>query len=846
MGEVYLAEDTRLGRKVALKVLPHDLLHQPLQLARFQREARALAAIKHPNIVTIYSVEEHEGVPFLTMELVEGSMLSALIPPQGMSLERLLDVAIQLADGLGAAHEHGVLHRDLKPSNVMIGAEGRVTILDFGIAKRLPPTSDATTLAGDDEIEPLTQEGKLIGTIAYMSPEQIRQQTLDPCSDIFSLGIVLYQMATGMRPFRGPDAAGELLAILEQQPCPPHVVRPDLDPRLDEIVLRCLEKNPQRRYASARALRHDLMGLLHELSPIARSGTSAQSDRREEKALLEPTQREVMPSWRSASGVRPSGWAPQTAVAPALEGRRPWSLRAVGAVATLMLLAVGGWYAARSGRWSGRLPLPGAAAAARPAISALAVLPLHTLSGEPEYFADGMTEALITSLGNLGHVRVISRQSVMRYKGSDKPLPSIASELGVDVVLTGTVTRSGERLRITTQLVRAAPEQQLWTAVFNRDTRDVLALQDDVAQEVAHQVRIELTDQEKARLTNARPVDPAVYDLYLQGRFQGNKRTPEGLRQAAEDFRRAIALDPTYAPAYAGLADSYDLLGYLGYEPREPSFREARAAASRALELDGSLAEAHASMGLLLLNADWDRAGAERAFRKAIELNPSYAAAYHWLAIDLKSAGRLDEAAQNLALARRLNPFSPTVFANLASLAMIRGELDKAVEYARKVVELDPRLAVAHEHLWSALDAQGRWSEAFAELEQTLALEGAPETARLAARVYAASGYRAALLAVSRHLEGSGRADEQSGRMIATAATLAGDQERAITWLERAVARRDPFVLWLGQNREWQSLRGNPRFEALVRRVHARPSDAPALPSGAPASSGQPDRAARQ
>jgi len=820
MGEVYLAEDVRLGRKVALKVLPADLAHEPTQLARFQHEARALAAINHPNIVTIYSVEEHDGLPFLTMQLVEGRRLSELIPPQGMGIVQILDAAVQLADGLAAAHEHGVLHRDLKPGNVMIGAEGRVTILDFGIAKRLPPTGEAKTLFGG-EIEPLTREGSIVGTVAYMSPEQIRRQTLDPCSDIFSLGIVLYQMATGFRPFHGSDAAEEMLAILEQRPRPPSVVRPDLCPRLDEIVLRCLEKEPQRRYASARALRHDLMGLLHELNPTLRSATAVQSNRMQQ-AHLEPTEREVVPSWRPTSGVRSSDLASQTAAAPAREGRRPWPRRAVGAGAALvLLLAAGGWYVARGGKWTGSSSLAGAASAARPAISALAVLPLRTLSAEPEYFADGMTEALITSLGNLGHVRVISRQSVMRYKNSEKPLPSIAGELGVDVVLTGTVTRSGGRLRITTQLVRAEPEQQLWTAIFNRDTRDVLALQDDVAREVAHQVQLELTDQEKARLTDARPVDPAVYDLYLQGRFHWNKRTPEGLRQAVEYFQQTIAADPTYAPAYAGLADSYSLLGFLGHEPREQAFRQAKAAAARAVALDGSLADAHASLGLVMLNNDWDGAGAERAYREALELNPSYATAHHWLAAYLISAGRLDEAARHLRLALQLNPFSPTIVTATAEHALIVRDYDRAVEQARKAIELEPRYATAHEQLWYALHAKGKPAEAFAELAQTLSLSGYPETARRATRAYARSGYRAALLAACDHLADS-RPGDTGGWLIAEAAALAGDRDRAIAWLETAFKRHDPSVLWLGQMWQWDGVRSDPRFQDLLRRVRAQ------------------------
>ena len=851
MGEVYVAEDTRLGRKVALKVPPAELLHQPLQLARFQREARALAAVSHPNVVTIYSVEEHEGLPFLTMELVEGRTLSELIPPKGMSLGQLLDIGIQLADGLAAAHEHGIVHRDLKPGNLMVSAEGRVTILDFGIAKRLPPAGETATLAG--EMEPLTQDGNVIGTVAYMSPEQIRRQPLDPCSDLFSLGVVLYQMATGVRPFRGSDTTSEMLAILERPARPPSEMRADLGARFDEIVLRCLEKEPRRRYPSARALRHDLADQLRELNPTSGTAATMRSDGTQERPA-KPTEEVTIAEWKPTSGGRSSNVTSQAAAAAAWESRppsgslparrtRPWRTVAAGA-ALVLLLAAGGWYVARGRRSASSAPA-GADSGLRPAISALAVLPLHNLSNEPEYFADGMTEALITSLGNLGRVRVISRQSVMRYKNSDKPLPSIAGELGVDVVLTGTVTRSGGRLRITTQLVRAQPEQQLWSAIFNRDVRDVLALQDDVAREVAHQVRLELTDEEKARLADARPVDPAVFDLYLQGRFYWNKRTPEGLHQAVEYFQRAIAADPTYAPAYAGLADSYSLLGFLGHEPREPAFQQAKAAASRALALDGSLAEAYASLGLVTLSMDWDGPGAERAYRKALALNPSYAAAHHWLAAYLISAGRFEEAAQHLRLALQLNPFSSTIVTSIAEQALMMRDYDRAVEQAHKAVELEPRYATAHEQLWCSLHAQGKPAEAIAELEQTLSLSGYPEAARRTASVYATSGYRAALLAACDRLAES-RSGDTGGWLIAEIAALAGDRDRAIAWLAKAVDRHDPFVLWLEQMRQWDGLRGDPRFQALVSRVRTQAAQPPRSGGRAPSASGEPYRLVRR
>jgi non-specific serine/threonine protein kinase len=488
MGEVYLAEDGRLGRKVALKVLPARLASQPRHLERFRREARATAALQHPNIVTIYAVEEEDGLPFLTMELVEGKTLADLIPPEGLELGRLLDIAVQVADALAAAHEHGIVHRDIKPRNLMVGTNGLAKVLDFGIARKWLAEEEPTVAMGGNTA--LTQEGQIIGTISYMSPEQIRRQPLDPRSDLFSFGIVLYEMATGDQPFEAPTPADQIAAVLHLHPKPPGTVRPGLPRRFDEIVGRCLERDAQHRYQRARELRDDLENLRLEI----RSG---------------------------------SGSGPATA-------------------------ATGSRHAAGP--------------------QALAALPFENLSGEEEYFVNGMTDALISSLSNLGRVRVISRQSVMRYKGSDKPLPVIARELGVDIVLTGSVMRAGNRVRISTQLIQADPEQQLWAASYNRDVQDVLALQDEVAREVAGQVRLELTEQERSRLMGARQVDPAVYELYLQGRFHWDKRTPEGLRKAIEYFAKAIAADPLYAPAHAGLADAYALLAYFRQEPEEETF----------------------------------------------------------------------------------------------------------------------------------------------------------------------------------------------------------------------------------------------------------------------------------
>jgi TolB-like protein/Tfp pilus assembly protein PilF len=787
MGEVYLAEDLRLGRKVALKVLLPDQVSRSSFLERFRREARAAAALQHPNIVTVYSVEEAEGLPFLIMELVEGSTLADLIPPDGMPLDRILGIAVQLADALSEAHEHGIVHRDIKPRNLMIDTDGRLKVLDFGIAKRVYAEDEPTLIAG--EAENLTRDGQIVGTVSYMSPEQLQGQTLDRRSDLYSVGVVLYEMATGQLPFQGTNPAEQMVSMLESAVSLPGVLRSGLPRRFDEIVARCLERDPRQRYQSARVLRDDLEDL-----------------RRDPVSVTRPIVRETV-----------------ALPAPHVRRRRFGAAR-VALLSAAAVAVVGAGYLLipspvfhRLARLAGLQP-----ASKTTATPALAVLPLENLSGEKEYFVDGMTDALIATLGNLGRVRVISRQSVMRYKGSDEPLPSIARKLGVDLILTGSVLRAGEQVRITTELVQADPEEQLWAATYKRDLRDVLSMQDEVALEIARQVRLELTEQEQRLLTHTRQVDPAAYELYLQGRYSWEKRTEESLLKAVGYFDAAIAKDPDYAAAHAGLASAWALLGYFRYAPPEAAFARARAESMRALELDGELAEAHAVLGYVMLFHDWDGIGAERELRRALALNPSNASVQHWLYTYLSSVGRLSEAEQYLRAAKRLNPLSPTIATALAGHSLMMGDFDAAVEQCHRAIELEPDYAPAYEHLWSALDAQGRFAEAFQAYKHALTLWGYTGIAATAERVYARSGYRAGLQAAGRALAQEPDQEKAPVSLIAATFALGGDRDEAIRWLARGLERREPFVLWLRQHREWDNLRGLPAFQELVRRMEAQ------------------------
>jgi serine/threonine-protein kinase len=788
MGEIYLAEDTRLHRRVAIKMLPPEMVNHE-RLERLSREAKTVAALSHPNIVTLYSIEEAEGLHFLTMELVEGETLADLIPTNGMGLSRLLEIAVPLAEALAAAHERGVTHRDLKPGNIMVTREGRVKVLDFGLAK-LRPGSDDSFAAGLPT-EALTREGLIMGTLPYMSPEQVEGRRIDHRTDLFSTGIVLYEVATGERPFAGQSSAALITAILRDQPPPPTARNPALPPDVDRIVGRCLEKDPELRYQSAKDLRNDLLGL--------------------RKQLLS----EEILSSRPASASLPrsvAAPAPTTATAAPLSRSRPGLWLALAAL--LAALVAGGLLVASRVR-----PSSSPVAAAERARPSLAVLPLKNSSNEPEYFVDGMTEALISAIGNVRGLRVISRQSVMRYKGSDKLLPDIADELGVDLVVEGSVSRSGERVWVRTTLIRADPEEQLQSWNYDREARDVPALQWDVAQAIAEEIQVELTAEEKARRDSVRPVDPAVYEAYLRGRHHWNKRTQEELQKAIAEFGRALERDPDHAPSHAGVADSWALLGYL-YLPPEEAFAKAEAAALRALELDGGLAEAHASLGLVRFFYDWNWPAAEREFRSAIDLNPNYAAAHHWMWAYLTAQGRFEEALQEIRRAEALDPLSLPISANLAVHYYVARDYGRAIEQCRRTLEMEPEFPHAYLYLWLARVAGGgSEAERLDAFRRWLTLSGYGDLAGVLPGIRRDHGEKAAVREAAEGLIAASRTRRVPPEWVAFLLVVAGDQQRAIDWLERATEQRAPAMVYLNVASVWDPIRDQPRFQALVRRM---------------------------
>ncbi len=774
MGEVYLARDTKLGREVALKVLPPELAGDPERLARFEREARALAALDHPNIVTVFSVEEADGVHFLTMAHVEGRTLAELIPPAGLPLARLLELALPLTDALRAAHEHGVVHRDLKPANVMVDRDGRLRVLDFGLAKLR-----ATAEAGDPSELPtatMTREGAILGTYPYMSPEQAEGRPVDARSDIFSLGVMLYEMATGERPFQGETPASLVAAILKESPAAVDEVRAELPHHLGRIVRRCLEKNPERRYQRAK-------DLLHELEDLAA-----------ESGLGAP---------------RAPAVTPPPAPRPAGRRTRLGLLAALGLVALVLGLLL---YPGRDRRAPG---------GAREPIRSLAVLPLDNLMDDPEqeYFVDGMTEALIADLAKIGSLKVISRTSAMRYKQTEKSAPEIARDLAVDAIVEGSVLRAGDQVRITAQLIDGTTDQHLWVETYDRSLTDVLALHSEVARAIAGEIQLQLTPGEQLLLADSSPVDPKAYEAYLEGRFHLWQFTAQGVQKAGQRLQRALELDPGLAPAHATLANLHFYLGFVGAVPPRRAMPLAREAALRALEIDERNADAHIMLGFVHLTYDLDFPAVAREARRTLELNPSEPRGHWLLANYLAVMGDHDGALDEVRAAKRLDPLEALYsFGEGYHLSMV-DRWAEAADKLRSALEINPDLHWAHGVLSYCLVRQGQIAEGIREQAQTYRLFGRPEVADALEDGYRQAGLEAAFRNAAEQLERTSREQFVSPSGLVYAYAWSGDSDRAFEWLERAIEARDGFLALLRRDPGFEPLRADPRFDEVTRRL---------------------------
>jgi TolB-like protein/Tfp pilus assembly protein PilF len=733
MGIVYEAQDMRLGRKVALKFLPEPAGLDPEAVQRFMREARAASAINHPNICTIYEVEEHEGRPVIVMELLEGSTLKHRIAGRPLDNETLCDLALGFAQGLETAHAQGIVHRDIKPANLFVTASGQAKILDFGLAKQASAGSSGGT-------QPLTLPGLTQGTLSYMSPEQVRAEPVDARSDVFSLGAVFYEMATGRQAFPAKNAVDAMEALLKKEPTPPESLNPAMPAELVAVIAKALRKDKTARYRSAGEMVADLKRLKRDVEMGRTAAFEAQRD-----------------------GAAPLG--------------------------------------------------------------SLAILPFENVAGDPEaeYLCEGVPEGLIHRLSALHGLRVMARSSVFRYKGKGVDPRAAGRELGVAAVLSGRVSLRASALVITAELIDVERGWQLWGERYNRRSDDLPAVEEEIVREISRNLRLKLSGEQEQRLARRAAHSPAAHHAYLAGRFHWNKWTPEGFQHAISHYERAVATDPRYALGHAGLADGFNLLGLYALRPPKDAFPRAQAAALQALALDPDLAEAHAALGTVRFFHDWDWPAASADFRRALELNPGYAAGHHIYSSALSAMGRHEEAIGEAQLGLDTDPFSLVGILNLGWAAFNARRFDEVAGHCRRALELDQAFVRARELMSMAHALGKRGDEALQEARRVLAAhDGSPRSLAVCGYVFATCGSREEARQIVETLRTLASQRYVPALSLAFVSAALGKADTALGWLERAYDEQDSLLVGLRVDPRVDRLRGDQRFADIEERVGLR------------------------